>query len=162
MNASDLARYLFSAQNVLAKLHDENSPLSERFAAEGRLGCYLCVGGFDGVPQLVASVGQPLLEKRDKYLEFSQEKVRRLGLHPNDFSSRASANAEAQQWPGALRGKDTLVALSGYPADVDEIGSGAILVRCGQLSVDEAIKLTAGTEYFEFLGRKFVESLCRV
>src|SRR5579862_8648915 len=130
MNSFQLGEYILSAENVVKQLIRPDSPLRERFMNEGKLGCYICVGcAADGFPLLISSIADPLEVKREKYLELAQEKVRRLGSHPEHNLSRESADEKLDLYPGGVRGIDVLMSTSAYPADVDEIVSGAVLCR---------------------------------
>jgi hypothetical protein len=87
----------------------------------GRKGGYFCVAdGLTGTPLLVAIVGEVPLEKAEKYMEFAQEKARRLAFQIGHVSSWESRDPDHNQWGGAIRIEDLIFSFSGLPELADE------------------------------------------
>lgn len=97
---------------------------------EGKKGGYFCVAdGLSGTPLLVALVGEIPLEKVEKYMEFAQEKARRLSFHIGHVSSWESRDPDHDQWGGAIRIEDMIFSFSGLP----ELGDEVLMLLVGNL-----------------------------
>ncbi len=132
--------------------------LSADDAMCGRNGCAVCVARIADpdtlVPLLVAQIGFVDTQKMRRYVGLAQEKVGRLKGRNRERGhrlSRESADQDMQQYPGAVAGGSLLVGISGFPADVDELLSAALLVHLGDLTRDEAKTLLtqAGNAYID-------------
>lgn len=77
-------------------------------------------------PILIAELGMPDREKRQKYFSYCQEKAARLAAHPGHLTSWESRDPDAEQWGGAIRGRKYIFSFSGFPEMLDEIFSIAV------------------------------------
>lgn len=111
--------------NLIARC---NSQLDEK---DRRFGGYLCVfrrilglpNGeirYEEAPFLIIRVGNPSEGKWEKYLRFAIEKAVRLISHPDHISSWQSRNEDAEQYGGAIRTPDYVLAFSGHTEKADE------------------------------------------
>ncbi len=74
-----------------------------------------------GVTTIQSMVGEILLEKRNKYRDFSEEKPRRMLTWTDHISSFESRDPERGMWGGGvLAGKEWAIGFSGLPELIDE------------------------------------------
>jgi len=126
-DAGKIATLVGACQVMLATVLREFATFKEW---EGKKGGYFCVAdGLSGTPLLVALVGEVPLEKVEKYLEFSQEKSRRLAFQIGHLSSWESRDPSHNQWGGAIRIEDMIFSFSGLP----ELGDEVLMLLVGQM-----------------------------
>ena len=104
---------------------------------EGREGAYYGACDEYGTPLAIIGVGYAPRDKRPKYFDLAREKLYRLALmwrYTRHHTSRESANPEVGQFPGAVWARPFGFSISGYTADVDELGAAAIAVCMGYLT----------------------------
>lgn len=112
----------------------EHPVVATRLREENRsAGGYLCIAD-EEVPVLIGRIGNPVPEKLGKYLEFSQEKARRLAAHPQHDLSRESRNPDANQWGGAVRAGGIIYSFSGLPEELDEAYACLVAMEEADLS----------------------------
>ncbi|MBI2474696.1 MAG: hypothetical protein HYV68_03265 [Candidatus Taylorbacteria bacterium] len=101
--------------------------------ADGRSGCYLCLGDKKtGAPMLIVRFGDILLpEKASAYLNNAQEKCRRVVQTKTDLASETKL--EKERYAGAVRGDSAIYGVSGYPEYLDEAAMLILAVRCADL-----------------------------
>jgi len=117
-DAIKIATLVSACQTMLVTMLRE---FGEREDWGGRKGGYFCVAdGLTGTPLLIALVGQVPLEKVEKYMEFAQEKARRLSSRIGDVSSWESRNLDHNQYGGAIRVENKIFSFSGLPELADE------------------------------------------
>ena len=80
-------------------------------------------------------------DKRRKYLEFSQEKGRRLFLNRTHLSSYQSRDVKSKCFGGAIRSKYLILSFSGLPELGDEAVCLALAVHFKWISMEEAKKI---------------------
>lgn len=129
--------------------------LVPRVAAEqgdGRTGGYLCFRDLATDAVFYAPMGKIDPLKREKYIEFCQEKALRLSRNQEHFSSWQSRVVSDSQYGGAIRtGFDEVLSFSGLPELVDEALCLAIAVIVGSLehSAAEEIAALSSNPHFE-------------
>jgi hypothetical protein len=110
---------------------------------KGRTGAYQCVrDNNSGVILALGILGSPPVDRMKDYCEHSQEKGGRLYLHPEHWTSHESKNEEKKQYPGAIRGKNIILSVSGFPPKADSLHSVWNLEEMGELK-DEKIDIRA-------------------
>lgn len=146
-----------SRENAIQILAHILSKIGSEKEMEGRMGAYFSKSDLDGVPFYTTLVGLVSRAKRFKYKFFSEEKLKRVCLlakYADHNLSRQSADDEIELYIGAVVGKRFGHGISGFPGEVDEMGSVAWAVLDGDLDVETARKLTSKNSYFgklEFL-----------
>ncbi len=86
-----------------------------------RYGGYLTIlDKQDGKVLMILACGIIDPSKKDKYLEFSQEKAIRLLGHKDHKTSYDSSDETALKFPGAIKGSEAIYSFSGHQADIDE------------------------------------------
>jgi hypothetical protein len=133
--SSTLALYEINLQSVLVLKHVDDAVQQAigLFAGDkewaGREGGAFCLANAGlGIPYRVALVGHPNPEKVSKYVDFCQEKSRRLAFNLNHVSSWESRNPDADQYGGAIRCQILILSFSGFP----ELGDEAIMLKAAQ------------------------------
>ena len=112
--------------------------------ATDRHGAYFCLADGDtGLPKLLMLVGSVSVIKAPKYLQFAQEKARRLSLHEDHRTSRESRDPEKDQYGGAVYVNGDIFSLSGLPERLDEAVVIVVASLVGDLSEKE-IRVRAG------------------
>ncbi len=121
--------------------------------ADGRSGCYLCLGDKKtGAPMLIVRFGDILLpEKASAYLNNAQEKCRRVVQTKTDLASETKL--EKERYAGAVRGDSAIYGVSGYPEYLDEAAMLILAVRCADLGPMAARNLAdkSKNSYFQRL-----------
>ncbi len=102
-------------QLVTAAVKLDGNPSPEK---QGGYLTVIC--GNNSVMELQSIIGQIVLEKKDKYREFSEEKPTRLMWNPAHVSSHQSRDPENGQWGGAIRAGKYFIGFSGLPELLDE------------------------------------------
>lgn len=89
-----------------------------------RSGGYFCLADGAGVPIIIVKVGEPSIEKREKYRQFCIEKAARLAQFEGHQSSWQSRDPDYDMWGGAVRIKknddEFIFSFSGFPELADE------------------------------------------
>jgi hypothetical protein len=99
-----------------------------------RGGCYCMMDARTGKIVLLVLLGEFAYEKRDKYMAFAAEKCARLYAHPEHWTSAESANDAAEQYAGAIRGRQYLHSFSGLPSEGDSLLSLLSAENLGDIS----------------------------
>jgi hypothetical protein len=119
--------------------------------AEGRTGCYFCLGDVDsGAPLLISMFGEVALpEKAAAYLANAQEKCRRVVETHTVLASETKV--ENQKYAGAVWTECFIYSVSGYPEFLDEAAMIILAVLCGDLGAITALDLgkNSSNPYFE-------------
>lgn len=105
--------------------------------APDRLGGALSVGTPHGAHIFTigagSKFGQLPEEKSIKYFTLAGEKRTRLGQYPEHVTSRESMDGDAEQYPGAIRGRDYIFSFSGLsPMRLDEMVNIKLAIALGQ------------------------------
>jgi hypothetical protein len=92
-----------------------------------REGASFCVIDQDGVPVITVRIGYVQRRRKRKYHDLSVENARRLTSFQNvgHLTSRESADPEHDRFPGAVCGISYNYSVSGFTADIDELGAAA-------------------------------------
>lgn len=151
--------FIEGAHTAIMRLQALGSPVHEPLREEKRTGGFLCVGDSQGRPIWVCAIGAPPEDKWDRCLAFCQEKVRRLGGHPDHLRSMQSRDPKADQYGGALRGEKYIVAFSGFPEELDEVIAGISLCKEGDLRITDVPRMLDDNSYVVSYGADWVTSL---
>ena len=139
-DAVKMSKLLRNCQVVLESMLKE---FGSREDWGGRKGGYFCVAdGLSGSPLLAGLVGEIPLEKVEKYMEFAQEKARRLSFQIGHVSSWESRDPSHDQWGGAIRIESLIFSFSGLPELADEalmLGVGLIYGRRENASFEDLL-----------------------
>ncbi len=158
MHVSTLASFAYVADRIVTGLLHPRSSVREELVCAGRLGGYLCTARQDGIPLLVVSIGEPHVDKLPRYIEFCQEKARRLAEYPGDVLSLESRNPDLNRFGGAVRGEDYIASFSGFPERLDEVVA-ALVLSTGDISFGEAIERLGDNPYVNAIGHRELASL---
>ena len=125
-----------------------NDSILEIFCDDPRMvnreGAYACIADLDGTSLCTRMVGTDLRGKRQKHKELCEEKARRLALlypYTKHKLSRESEEDLIERYRGAVKCGDYIIAVSGYPGDIDEIMSAQAGLSLKLISFREFKKL---------------------
>ena len=154
-----LLPFVEGAHLAVHRMQTVNSPVRQQLEEDHRRGGFLCVADLQGRPLLIQAIGKPSDEKWDACLEFCEEKVRRLGMHPDHYRGWESRNLELLHYGGALRGERHLASFSGFPEGLDEVVAGAALYKGNDLCAADLLHVLADNSFVASHGAEWVNSL---
>jgi hypothetical protein len=140
-----IARVYTQGNRLLAEANTMVSPELQRY------GGYLTIlDKQDGKVLMILACGIIDPNKKDKYLEFSQEKAFRLLEHFDHKTSWDSHDEAALKFPGAIKGIEAIYSFSGHQADVDEAIAISMFYLVEPGEVGFRLNNKAGKELFDY------------
>lgn len=123
---------------------------------KGRTGGVISVrDGVTGRCLACSVIGNPPMEKVDKYFDLSFEKGKRLFENKDHLTSHESRDESKEQYGGAIVGDEVIVSFSGFPEKADSLFSLLVLQKCDGI-IEAVCHTIVRRAQIEYLHKKWL------